>query len=315
MTSAREVAYDALIAVELQDAYLNLVLPKLLTKAKLANADAAFATELSYGTARWQGFYDWVIEQATGREASAIDLDALVMIRLGAHQLLELGTPAHAAIFEMVNLTKKRLKASVSGFVNAALRRISEKPKESWIEILEDSDMSDDEFLSVRYSHPLWVTRSLKLALQAEGAVTELEASLAADNHAPKVNLVALPGKEARLEQAIRRGGSSPIGLELEFGGDVIFVRDDVLEFIIPKPTKFGDFWVVTLGIVPGIYSKKYKIPFIITESGVCTADDDFRQKAMKDYMTLIHQSIAEGVDIKGYFWWSTFDNFEWNQR
>ena len=218
MTSAREVAYDALIAVELQDAYLNLVLPKLLTKAKLANADAAFATELSYGTARWQGFYDWVIERATGREASAIDLDALVMIRLGAHQLLELGTPAHAAIFEMVNLTKKRLKASVSGFVNAALRRISEKPKESWIEILEDSDLSDDEFLSVRYSHPLWVTRSLKLALQAEGAVTELEASLAADNHAPKVNLVALPGKEARLEQAIRRGGSSPIGLELEFG-------------------------------------------------------------------------------------------------
>lgn len=60
-------------------------------------------------------------------------------------------------------------------------------------------------------------------------------------------------------------------------------------------------------------YSKKYKIPFIITESGVCTADDQFRQKAMKDYLTLIHQSIAEGVDIKGYFWWSTFDNFEWN--
>ena len=58
---------------------------------------------------------------------------------------------------------------------------------------------------------------------------------------------------------------------------------------------------------------KKYQKPLIITESGVCTADDVFRQKAMKDYLKYIHQCIEEGVKINGYFWWSTFDNFEWN--
>ncbi|MEN9609073.1 MAG: hypothetical protein RLZZ06_1004, partial [Actinomycetota bacterium] len=60
MTNAREVAFDALLSVESHDTYLNLVLPKLLQKAKLSAADSAFATELTYGTSRWQGFYDWV---------------------------------------------------------------------------------------------------------------------------------------------------------------------------------------------------------------------------------------------------------------
>jgi beta-glucosidase len=60
-------------------------------------------------------------------------------------------------------------------------------------------------------------------------------------------------------------------------------------------------------------YWNLYKKPIIITESGVCTEDDEFRQQAMKDYLSYIHKAIEEGVDIKGYFWWSTFDNFEWN--
>ena len=165
MSSSREVAYDALLAVERQDAYLNLVLPKALAKARLSNVDAAFATELSYGTARWQGLYDWIISEATGREVEYIDADALLMIRLGSHQLLELNTPAHAAIFEMVNLAKKRLKASVVGFINAALRRISERSRKQWIERLHNSGLSAENISSIEFSHPLWVTRALKLAL------------------------------------------------------------------------------------------------------------------------------------------------------
>lgn len=60
-------------------------------------------------------------------------------------------------------------------------------------------------------------------------------------------------------------------------------------------------------------YWKKYQKPIIITESGVCTEKDEVRQKAMKDYLKFVHQSISEGADVKGYFWWSTFDNLEWN--
>jgi 16S rRNA (cytosine967-C5)-methyltransferase len=218
MTSAREVAFDALIAVEKNDAYLNLVLPRFLAKAKLSNVDAAFATELAYGTSRGRGLYDWIIEQATGREIAYIDVDALTVIRLGAHQLIELDTPPHAAIFETVNLAKKRLKASVVGFVNAALRRISERRRFEWLRLLAESALPSEEKLSIEFSHPIWVTRALKLALQSEDSSAELEAALESDNESPKVNLVTLPGKTTVYEDSIVNGNASPIGQILNFG-------------------------------------------------------------------------------------------------
>jgi beta-glucosidase len=60
-------------------------------------------------------------------------------------------------------------------------------------------------------------------------------------------------------------------------------------------------------------YWNKYKKPIIITESGVCDARDDLRQQAVLDYAKILHEALQDGIDIKGYFWWSTWDNFEWN--
>lgn len=60
-------------------------------------------------------------------------------------------------------------------------------------------------------------------------------------------------------------------------------------------------------------YWNKYHLPFIITENGVCTEDDNFRIQVMKDYMAVVNSSLQKGIDIRGYYWWSTFDNFEWN--
>jgi beta-glucosidase len=60
-------------------------------------------------------------------------------------------------------------------------------------------------------------------------------------------------------------------------------------------------------------YWSKYKKPIIITESGVCDASDNLRQQAISDYARIIHKALQDGIDIKGYFWWSTWDNFEWH--
>src|SRR4051794_24040384 len=58
---ARQIAFEVLRAVVEDDAYANLVLPAKLREAQLAPADAALATELTYGTLRRQGTYDAVI--------------------------------------------------------------------------------------------------------------------------------------------------------------------------------------------------------------------------------------------------------------
>ena len=58
---------------------------------------------------------------------------------------------------------------------------------------------------------------------------------------------------------------------------------------------------------------QKYKLPIIITESGICTDDSQVRINSIKDYLSILHQCQQNGIDIKGYFHWTTMDNFEWN--
>jgi beta-glucosidase len=60
-------------------------------------------------------------------------------------------------------------------------------------------------------------------------------------------------------------------------------------------------------------YWSKYQKPIIITENGVCDSSDKLRQQAITDYARIIHKALRDGIDIKGYFWWSTWDNFEWH--
>ncbi|MCB9306791.1 MAG: family 1 glycosylhydrolase [Lewinellaceae bacterium] len=60
-------------------------------------------------------------------------------------------------------------------------------------------------------------------------------------------------------------------------------------------------------------FHKKYGKPVIITENGICTDNPNQRIQAIKDYLGICMQAIHEGVRIKGYIHWSTWDNFEWH--
>ncbi|HEY5746056.1 MAG TPA: family 1 glycosylhydrolase [Chryseolinea sp.] len=60
-------------------------------------------------------------------------------------------------------------------------------------------------------------------------------------------------------------------------------------------------------------YWNKYKKPIIITENGVCDESDFLRLQAIQDYALIIHDALQDGIDIKGYYFWSTWDNFEWH--
>lgn len=219
--SARQLAFEVLEAVEFDDAYANLIMPKRLAKAGLEPRDGGFAQELAYGTLRWQLLYDEIIEFAAQRDLETIDTKALIVLRLGAHQLLELETPPHAAISETVDLAKAVLPEKLIGFVNAVLRRISERTRNDWMQkVLAGLDDEVDRF-AVRYSHPVWIVRSLKQALKLDGREAELEALLAADNVQPKVSLVALPGLIGADEISAKRAeahNASPLGFTLESG-------------------------------------------------------------------------------------------------
>jgi len=59
---------------------------------------------------------------------------------------------------------------------------------------------------------------------------------------------------------------------------------------------------------------KKYQKPIYITENGLADAKDEKREKFIKEHLYWIHKAIQEGVDIRGYFYWSLLDNFEWDK-
>lgn len=218
-TSSRTVALELLFAVEFDDAYANLLLPKLLTASRLDERDAALAQELSFGSLRWQLFYDRVIEECAKRYADEIDLKALIVLRLGVHQLLGMRTPAHAALDETVELAKQFVSRGAAGFVNGVLRRVSERTRDEWLSVVLQGLENPAERLAVEFSHPIWVVKALQQALALDGRESELQDLLLADNIAPLVSLVALPGLAKKSDfEDLPVGPASPIGAQLDSG-------------------------------------------------------------------------------------------------
>ncbi|MGV9858445.1 RsmB/NOP family class I SAM-dependent RNA methyltransferase [Gordonia sp. NPDC003425] len=227
---ARAVARDVLRAVRERDAYANLVLPKLLRERHITGRDAALATELTYGTLRAQGILDVIIADAAKRRIADIDGEVLDVLRLGAYQLLRTRIGAHAAVSTSVDLIRSEKGMGPSGFVNAVLRKISQRDEDLWVDELAPS-MADDLIgnLAFRYAHPRWIAEVFFEALG--GSAGELQAALAADDERPPVHLVARPGLITAEELALTSGGEvgrySPYCVYLPGGdpGDIEAVR------------------------------------------------------------------------------------------
>ena len=93
--------------------------------APLTARDAALASQIVFGTLRFQAQLDFLIGCYSGRKAASLDVPVLLALRTGIFQLRYLERiPAHAAVHEAVEWTKRRAR-SASGFVNAVLRKVN----------------------------------------------------------------------------------------------------------------------------------------------------------------------------------------------
>jgi beta-glucosidase len=59
-------------------------------------------------------------------------------------------------------------------------------------------------------------------------------------------------------------------------------------------------------------YLKRFKLPVYITENGIATDRDEERSRFIRDHLAEVGRAMKEGVDVRGYFYWSLMDNFEW---
>ena len=231
MDPARRAAFDVLRAVSERDAYANLALPALLSERGITGRDAAFATELTYGTCRSRGTLDAVIAAAASRPIDQIDSVLLDLLRLGAYQLLRTNVATHAAVSTTVEQAGLEFDSVRAGFVNGVLRTISKRDEQSWLaELAPAADTDPVGHAAFTHAHPRWIAQAFTDALGADAG--ELDAALAADDARPVIHLAARPGAISAAELAAAVGGEvgrySPYAVYLGGGdpGGLTAIRD-----------------------------------------------------------------------------------------
>ncbi len=214
--AARVLALEVLTRVREDEAYANLILPKALRQRKISGRDAAFTTEITYGTLRTQGVLDAVIAECSSRELGKIAPEVLDALRLGAYQLLYTRVEPHAAVDTTVRLVESTGNDKAKGFANAIMRTISRTRPEEWIEKLTPT--GEIAAAAFRHAHPEWIAQSFSRVL----GLGDLDAALDADSERPTVHLVARPGEISAEELALITGGEegkySPYAVHLASG-------------------------------------------------------------------------------------------------
>jgi len=59
--------------------------------------------------------------------------------------------------------------------------------------------------------------------------------------------------------------------------------------------------------------ARAYKMPIYITETGIADKSDRNRATMIERYMEATLQAIKDGADVRGFYYWTLVDNFEWN--
>ena len=66
------------------------------------------------------------------------------------------------------------------------------------------------------------------------------------------------------------------------------------------------------LGTVLRNFHRRYGLPLYITEHGAASTDENFRIRDLTEHLRELHGAVKGGVDVRGFFYWSLLDNFEW---
>ncbi len=159
---ARRTALEALVRIEEDGAYANLVLGPILDRSALDPRDKGLATELVYGTTRMRRACDWLVDRFVTRK-EPLDVTTRAALRLGAYQIAFLAQPPHAAVSTAVDTAPARSR----GLVNAVLRKVATDHAEQGRRFPD---------VATALSYPDWIVDRLTTDLGRDRALGALEA-------------------------------------------------------------------------------------------------------------------------------------------
>lgn len=300
MANARKIAALALLRVDGDSAYSNIVLNEILNKENPEIKDRALATALFYGVLDSKITLDYVIKKLIGKPVSKIKPYTLENLRVGLYQLMFTDNiPASAAVNEAVNLIKKSKESYNSGFCNAVLREYLRNP----VKLPTDNSVFA---LSVRYSCPQWLISELIEDYSLEAVIEYLEQSIKAPPLTLRVN--TLKNSSEQLSIILERNGKpneiinenairiTESGFNTEnfepFLNGLFFVQDlssqNCAETLAPKPQKR----VLDMCAAPG--GKTFSMALLMKNSGEIVSCDIHSQR-----VSLIEKGAKRlGIDI-----------------
>jgi 16S rRNA (cytosine967-C5)-methyltransferase len=122
--------------------------------ARLDPRDRRWTRELVFGMLRRRSWIDALLDDRVRGGLAKLDPDLIDLLRIGAYQLLAMGSvPAYAAIGQTVELTKRRHGIGASKLANAVLRRLDRERERLVLATPEDPV----EALALEHSHPRWL--------------------------------------------------------------------------------------------------------------------------------------------------------------
>ncbi len=73
------------------------------------------------------------------------------------------------------------------------------------------------------------------------------------------------------------------------------------------------EFWPQVLGVtIRRAWERTGHVPIMVTENGIGTDDDEQRIRYVSGALDGVLDALADGIDVRGYTYWSALDNFEW---
>lgn len=198
---ARSAALHALLQVDRDGGYSNVVLDNLLRRSELNRADQALASRLVYGVVERRLTLDYLLSSCSSVPIKKMHPVVLEILRCGIYQLVFMQRiHAGAAVSESVNLARAMKQERAAGFVNGVLRGV-ERKKGALLSALPDTP----EGWSLRWSCPeAWI----RLWQDAYGAPTA-RALLEHINDAPAavLRINTLKIKPEAFEAALQKAG------------------------------------------------------------------------------------------------------------
>ena len=195
--NVRETALELLETIEKNQSYSNLLLHHAIEKNHLPAKDIGLLTELTYGTLQRKMTLDYYLQPFL-KNGKKVENWVLQLLRLAVYQMVYLDKiPDHAAIFEAVEIAKKRGHKGIAAMVNGVLRSIQREGLPSVEEIADPLVR-----LSLETSHPEWLIRRWSEQFGLEKTKEMAEVNLTAPTQTARVNTAKTTRQECldRLE-------------------------------------------------------------------------------------------------------------------